>query len=147
MAIHPEWQEKIYREIKAVGEAHSHNRDAPLVEKLASIPMEVWESTSSFPSLELVLKETIRMWTSFGVTRLNTSPNPIPIPGSDEVIPGNTFVIYNSTEVNFSEELYPNPTKFDPERFREGREEFKAQSYGCEYFREPTIHQLAQHLN
>jgi sterol 14-demethylase len=133
MAIHPEWQEKIYKEFKAVGDAHSRDRDAPLVDKLASIPLEIWESTSSFPTFDLVLKETIRMWTSFGVTRLNTSPDPIPIPGSDEVIPGNTFVIYNSTEVNFSEELYPNPTKFDPERFTEGREEFRKQPYGCKY--------------
>ncbi|KAL2195267.1 putative cytochrome P450 oxidoreductase [Corynascus similis CBS 632.67] len=130
MAIHPEWQEKVYKELKAVGDAHSHNRDLPLVDKLARVPMEVWESTASFPTFDLVLKETIRMWTSFGVTRLNTSSEPIPIPGSDEVVPGNTFVIYNSSEVNFSEELYPNPTKFDPERFTEGREEFRKQPYG-----------------
>jgi cytochrome P450 len=131
IAIHTDWQERIYNEFKAVADAHSKNKDASMVEKLSSIPLEAWEG--SFPSFDLVLKETIRMWTSFAVTRLNTSPNPIPIPGSDEVVPGNTFVIYNSTEVNFSEELYPNPTKFDPERFLEGREEFKKQTYGCEY--------------
>lgn len=139
MAIHPEWQEKVYKEIKTVGDAHSHDRDEPLVDKLAKIPLEVWESTVSFPTFDLVLKETIRMWTSFGVTRLNTSSDPIPIPGSNEVIPGNTFVIYNSSEVNFSEELYPNPTKFDPERFTEGREEFRKQTYGCECPRDPYL--------
>lgn len=133
LAIHIDWQDRIYSEVKAAAKAHSTNKDAPLVEQLASIPLEAWELL--FPSIDLCLKETIRMWTSFSMIRLNTSPNPIPIPGTDEVVPGNTFVSYNSTEVHFSEELYPNPTKFDPERFLEGREEFKKQAYGCEYSR------------
>lgn len=130
MAIHTDWQEKIYQEIVAAADVHSKDKTAPLVDRLGAIPLEAWEN--SFPSFELCLTETIRMWTSFGVTRLNTSPDTIPIPGSDEVVPGNTFVIYNSTEVNFSEKLYPNPTKFDPERFTEGREEFKQEPYGCQ---------------
>jgi sterol 14-demethylase len=66
------------------------------------------------------------------MARLNLSPNPIPIPGSDEVIPANTFVCYNSTEVNFSDALYPDPKKFDPTRFLDGREEFRNEAYGCE---------------
>ena len=138
MAIHPEWQERLYKEVKSVGEAHSHNHEEPLVDKLSKIPLEVWESTASFPTFDLVLKEMIRMWTSFSMSRFNTSPDPIPIPGSDEVIPGNTFVVYNSTEVNFNEELYPNPTKFDPERFTEGREEFRKQAYSCEQKTTPS---------
>jgi sterol 14-demethylase len=131
LAIHTDWQERILAEIEEAAEAHSKDKDKdiPLIEKLKWIPLEAWET--SFPSLELCLKEAIRMWTSFAVMRLNKSSEPIPIPGSDEVVPPNTFVLYNSTEVNFSEELYPNPTKFDPERFLEGREEFKKQTYGC----------------
>ncbi|KAK3681352.1 putative cytochrome P450 oxidoreductase [Podospora appendiculata] len=129
MAIHTDWQDKIYSEIKAAAEKHAAGpSNRTVVDKLASLPLEAWEN--SFPTLDLCLKEAIRMWTSFSVTRLNLSANSIPIPGSDEVVPGNTFVIYNSTEVNFSEELYPNPTKFDPERFLEGREEFKKETYG-----------------
>jgi len=135
MAIHPEWQDKIFAEIKAAADAHSRAKHAPLVDRLSTMPLEAWET--SFPVLELCLKECIRMWTSFSVTRLNTSPNAIPIPGSNEVIPGNTFVIYNSTEVNFSEKLYPNPTKFDPERFLEGRQEYNQETYGCKQFTSP----------
>jgi len=66
---------------------------------------------------------------------LNDTPNPIPIPGTDEVIPPGSFACYNTTDVHYNEELYPNPMKWDPERFREGREEFKKQAYGCEYSR------------
>ncbi len=132
MAIHPYWQETIYEEIRAAAAAHGTNtsKDASLLDQLDSMPLEAWET--AFPMIELCLKETIRMWTSFNMGRLNSSPDPIPIPGTDEVIPGNTFVVYNSTEVNFSEKLYPNPYNFDPERFLEGREEFKRESHSCE---------------
>jgi cytochrome P450 len=132
MAIYPDWQERIFQEVKATAEAHSKDTTASLVDKLSTIPLEVWES--GFPSLYLCLKECMRMWVSFNASRLNTSTDPILIPGSDEVIPGNTFVIYNTTQCNFNEELYPNPTKFDPERHTEGREEYKKEPYGCKYF-------------
>ncbi|PHH92987.1 hypothetical protein CDD83_2820 [Cordyceps sp. RAO-2017] len=128
MSIHTDWQEKIYSEIKTAVRAHSKNPDAALVEQLDSLSLEVWES--SFPTIQLCLREAVRMWTSFSMARLNMSSDPIPIPGTDEVIPGNTFVCYNSTEVNFSEQLYPDPAKFDPARFLEGREEFKKETYG-----------------
>ncbi|KAF1349182.1 cytochrome P450 CYP5282A1 [Delphinella strobiligena] len=128
MAVHTGWQEKIFGEVVAAANRHSKDKDAKLVDKLSSIPLSAWES--SFPSIDLCLKETIRVWTSFPVSRLNTSSEPIRIPGSDEVVPGNTFVIYNSTEMNFSEKLYPKSTKFDPERYTERREEFKKEAYG-----------------
>lgn len=68
------------------------------------------------------------MHVAFAMTRQNMSPNPIPIPGTDEVIPVGSFVAYNTGDVHYNEKLYPNPQKLDP--FREAREEFK-QSYDC----------------
>jgi sterol 14-demethylase len=134
MAIYPEWQEKILQEIKAAVAAHSKDKTAPLVDQLSYIPMEVWEN--GFSTLYLCLKETMRMWVSFNASRMNTSTDPILIPGSDEVIPGNTFVVYNTTQCNFNPELYPNPTKFDPERHMEGRQEYMKEPNGCKYFAE-----------
>lgn len=131
MAIYPDWQEKIFQEIKATVEAHSKDKTAPLVDRLDHVPMEVWEN--GFPILYMCLKECMRMWVSFNASRLNTSTDPILIPGTDEVIPGNTFVIYNTTQCNFNEDLYPNPTKFDPERHSEGRKEYEKEAYGCKY--------------
>ncbi|KAH8703353.1 putative cytochrome P450 [Talaromyces proteolyticus] len=128
VAHHPEWQDKIYNEIKAAAAIHSKNRHAPLVDQLDSIPLEAWET--SIPSLDLCFKEAIRMWVGFPMIRLNMSSDPLPIPGTNEVIPANTFVAYNCTEVHYNEELYPNPERYDPDRFREGREEFKKQNYG-----------------
>ena len=131
VAHHPDWQEKMYREIKAAAEAHSRNKNAPLVEQLDSIPLEAWES--SFPSIDLCYAEAIRMWVAFPMGRMNDTPNPIPIPGTNEVIPPGSFACYNTIDVHYNEELYPNHMKWDPERFREGRQEFKKQTYGCEY--------------
>lgn len=129
MAIYPDWQEKVFEEVKATAEAHAKDKEASLVDKLDDIPLEVWEA--GFPTLYLCLKECMRMWVSFNASRLNTSTDPILIPGTDEVIPGNTFVIYNTTQCNFNERLYPNPAKFDPERHMEGREEYKKEPNGC----------------
>lgn len=129
VAHHPNWQEKIYGEIKAAAEAHSKNKNAPLVEQLASIPLEAWDS--SFPSIDLCYKEAIRMWVAFPMGRLNDTPNPISIPGTDEVIPPGSFACYNTLDVHYSDKLYPNPMKWEPERFCEGREEFKKEAYGC----------------
>ncbi|RAL16210.1 cytochrome P450, partial [Aspergillus homomorphus CBS 101889] len=128
LAHHPDWQTRIYREIKAVAEAHAPNRHAPLVDQLDSIPLEAWETF--FPSIDLCFKEAIRMWVAFPMIRLNMAPHAVPIPGSNEVIPANTFAAYNTTEVHFNPELYPDPYKYDPDRFREGREEFKKEVYG-----------------
>jgi cytochrome P450 len=131
MAVHEGWQEKVYKEIVAAADKHSKTSDAPLVDRLRSIPLSTWET--SFPSLELCLYEVIRVWTSFAVGRYNVSPDPIPIPGSNEVIPGHTFAVYNSTELNFNDKLFPEPWKFDPLRFTEGREEFRKEVHGCEF--------------
>ena len=131
MAIHPNWQERCYQEIVAAAGRHSTNKSAPLVDRLNSIPLQAWES--SFPNLELCLYEIIRVWTSFAVGRLNVTSEPIAIPNSDEVIPGGAYAVWNSTELNFDPKLFPEPRKFDPLRFSEGRREFEQEPYGCKY--------------
>lgn len=136
LARRKDLQDKIYEEIRSVSRAHSGkcggDDDAPgLVEKLGAIPLEAWDS--SFPTIGLCLKEAIRLWTSFSVVRFNESDKLIQIPGSDEVVPGKSFVCYNTTEVNLSEKLYPDASYFDPDHFTEGCEESKKESYGCKW--------------
>lgn len=134
LAMRTDLQDKIYEEIRSVADIHSgkyggDDSASDLVEKLGSIPLEAWES--SFPTIGLCLKEAIRMWTSFSMLRFNESAKPILISGSNKAVPGKTPLCYNTTEVNFSEKLYPDAHYFGPDRFREGHEEFKKDSYGC----------------
>ena len=131
MAHHVYWQDRVYGEIKAAAATYSRNKGAPLVDQLDSLPLDAWES--SFPSVDLCLKEAMRMWVAFPMIRKNLTSEPIPIPRTAEVIPANGFVSYSTTDVHYNEEIYPNPMKYDPGRFLEGREEFKKQNFGCEY--------------
>ena len=131
MAHHVYWQDRVYGEIKAAAATYSRNKGAPLVDQLDSLPLDAWES--SLPSIDLCLKEAMRMWVAFPMIRKNLASEAIPIPRTGEVIPANGFVSYNSTDVHYNEELYPKPMKYDPERVLEGREEFKKQNFGCEY--------------
>lgn len=124
------WQERMYAEVKAAATAHA-TKNAPLVEQLASIPLEAWDS--SFPSIDLCLREAIRLHVHFPMTRQNVSRNALPIPGTDEVIPSGSFVAYFTSDAHFNEEMYPNPHEYDPERYIEGRPEVERQTYGCEY--------------
>lgn len=132
MAVHPDWQEKCYQEVITVANKYCKDTSLPLVDRMRSIPFVAWEK--SFPTFDLCLYEIIRVWTSFAVGRLNISGKAIPIPGSNEVIPPNAYAVWNSTELNFNEKLFPNPHKFDPMRFSEGRREFEQETYGCKLF-------------
>ncbi|KFY14210.1 hypothetical protein V492_02775 [Pseudogymnoascus sp. VKM F-4246] len=128
IAHHPDWQERIYREIKATAASHSTNKGASLVDQLDSMPLSAWESLSQ--SLELCFKETIRMWAVFPVSRRNITDHIINIAGTHEVIPPGGYTAYHSTDVHYNENLYPDPMRWDPERFCDGREEFKKEDYG-----------------
>lgn len=129
VAAHPNWQDKIYAEIKSITTAHL-SENLTLVEKLDRLPLEAWEQMSD--SLDLCYKEMIRMWVAFPMGRFNDTPNAIPIPGTDEVIPSGSFACYNTVDVHYNANLYPDPMKWDPERWLEGRKEAENETYGCE---------------
>jgi cytochrome P450 len=131
LAVHQEWQEKVYQEILAAADQYATTKNGSLLDRLATVPLHAWEK--AFPILDLCMLEICRAWTSFPVARLNVSNEAIPIPGSDEVIPAGAYAAYNSSEVNFDPVLYPNPHNFDPERFLEGRREFEKEPLGCKY--------------
>ncbi|KAL9079975.1 MAG: hypothetical protein Q9157_001172 [Trypethelium eluteriae] len=86
VAHHPEWQE---------------NTPARL------------NPTGSFPSIDHCYKKAIRMWVAFPMGRLpmgrlNDTPDPMSIPGTDEVIPPGSFAYYSAIGVHYNEELSPN---------------------------------------
>jgi cytochrome P450 len=148
VAHHPDWQEKIYQEIKTSASKYAKNQNASLVDQLDSLPLEGWEKMSA--SIDLCYTEAIRMWVAFPMGRFNDTDKAIPIPGTEEVIPAGSFACYNTGDVHYSEKLYPNPMKWEPERWQEGRDEFKQEAYGCELTPTPLLnrqHQLTFFLH
>jgi len=128
LAAHVDWQEKCYQELVVAVNKYDPNGHGRLIDRLAKVPLRSWED--QFPILEMCRDEVVRAWTSFPVARLNVSDKPIPIPGSNEVIPAGAYGMYNSTEVNFDPNLFPDPHTFHPERFMAGRREFEKEPFG-----------------
>ena len=53
------------------------------------------------------------------------------IPGAPDVVVHNDgFLLYNMSDVHMNPDIYPDPTTFDPERYKPGREEDKREHYG-----------------
>ncbi|KAG6014617.1 hypothetical protein E4U41_004799, partial [Claviceps citrina] len=133
---HPAWQDRVLAEIAAAVAADKANKNndndkhaaASLLDRLDGLPLHLWES--SFPFVDQLLREAIRMHVSFPMTRLNDSPQPIPIPGTGQVIPSQSFVAYNTNDAHLNEDMYPNPLQFDPHRFDPAREAARTESYG-----------------
>ncbi|KAJ3493732.1 hypothetical protein NLG97_g4548 [Lecanicillium saksenae] len=130
IAHHPDWQEKIYQEIAASADAacSNANKNLPLVDKLDSLTLDGWERMST--ALDICYKEAIRMWVAFPMGRFNDTPDAIPIPDSDEVIPSGSFACYNTVDVHYNEKLYPDPMRWNPERWLDGGKEFESEAYG-----------------
>ncbi|EME79061.1 uncharacterized protein MYCFIDRAFT_204672 [Pseudocercospora fijiensis CIRAD86] len=128
IAHHPELQEKIYQEIKAAANQYAADSSAPLVDQLDSLPVKAWENMSE--TIDLCYKECIRMWVAFPMGRMNEGTTDIKIPGTDEVVPAGGLCCYNTIDVHYSEKLYPEPLKWDPARFGEGRKEMEQEAHG-----------------
>ncbi|KAH6722844.1 putative cytochrome P450 [Leptodontidium sp. MPI-SDFR-AT-0119] len=128
MAHHQDWQEKVYNEIKAVANAVAKDKSASLIDQLDSLSVKDWENMSA--SLDLCYKECIRMWVAFPMGRMNEGTTDIKIPGTNEIIPAGGLACYNTIDVHYNEKLYPQPLKWDPARFGEGRKEMEQEAYG-----------------
>ncbi|KAG6007647.1 hypothetical protein E4U21_005728 [Claviceps maximensis] len=130
---HPSWQDRVLGEIMAATSRYETppstlgTESTTLVDRLDAMPLDVWET--SFPFLDQLIREAIRMHVSFPMTRLNTSSRAILIPGTGQVIPSGSFVAYHTNDVHLNDKLYPNPLRFDPLRFAAGAEVSKTESY------------------
>ncbi|XP_025265760.1 cytochrome P450 6k1 isoform X3 [Camponotus floridanus] len=80
--------------------------------------------------LDMVISETLRMYPSLGY--INRMPNEAyKVPNSDLVIEKGTPVYIPMLGLHYDPEYFPNPDKFDPERFNE---ENKRNRPACVYF-------------
>lgn len=124
LAANPIWREKVSAEFKVLLHKHTDTSSSePLHKRLGMIPVSAWEE--ELPSADLVVRETIRLLLNLGIPRRNTQRR-VTIEGV--TIEKGDFVMYSAAKVHLNPDIYPNPTRFDPERYVPGREEDKKES-------------------
>lgn len=123
LAKDPYWPSKAREEVQAAAAKYSTDKAAPLVERLAQLPVEAWES--AFPALDLCLRDSIRLQMLGTAFRKNASGKPIPTGHGDEVIPPGAFATYHYGDIHLDPAVYEEPEKWDPARYLPDRGEDK----------------------
>ncbi|PPQ64794.1 hypothetical protein CVT26_002626 [Gymnopilus dilepis] len=126
LAAHPEWKVKATKEVHDLLASYSNPvyANEPLHKRLATIPIEAWES--KMPVIELALKETLRLTATGAALRRNTKAD---LPMAGKVVKRGWFLAYSAADVHLNPDIYSNPDDWDPSRFEPGREEDKKQAY------------------
>ncbi|KAI9728476.1 MAG: hypothetical protein M1828_003878 [Chrysothrix sp. TS-e1954] len=135
LARYPEWRHKCREEIVAVAGRYASDPSAPLASQLEAIPQHEWET--GFQVIQMCIRDSIRVQLHGAFLRLNVSGEDIEIPGTaaksptgkPEVIPKGAVVSYHHADVHQDPAIYPNPERWDPSRYMEGREEDKNGNY------------------
>lgn len=125
LTFHASWREKVTAEVKTFLKIHANIDDSyPIHQRLASIPMSAWEE--ELPTLDLVLRETLRLTMNSAALRRNIGPT---VDMAGKRIPKGYFLTYPFFDVHHDPDIYSNPSQFDPARFMPGREEDKNAPY------------------
>jgi len=114
LAIHPEWREKCKKEIRGLLSRHSGDSDssATLCEKLGVVPISAWED--ELPILGACIRESQRIALSSNIMRRNIHED---MKFGDKVVRRGDFLIYSMNDVHMNPEYYPDPYKYDPNRW------------------------------
>ncbi|XP_046601987.1 uncharacterized protein LOC107221305 [Neodiprion lecontei] len=103
MAMNPDIQEKLSREINIV------------LEKVGGL---TYDAIAEMPYLDKVVSETLRKYPSFPI--LNRECNrEVELPETGFVVPTGTPIVFPVMGIHWNPDIYPDPEKFDPERFSE----------------------------
>jgi sterol 14-demethylase len=121
----PKCKERVMKEYNTLVANYSNTLSTdPLHKRLASIPLNAWED--ELPYVDLVIRETLRFTMSGSLLRCNVQ--------KDIVVDGVTikrgdFMALPTFEPHMNPDIYSNPTSFDPDRYIEGREEDKKETF------------------
>ncbi|KAF2163477.1 hypothetical protein M409DRAFT_26089 [Zasmidium cellare ATCC 36951] len=126
LANKPHWLTRVRDEVRTVANKYVPDSSLPLREKLMHIPIEAWES--EFPTIDICLKDSIRLQTAGTAFRKNMSGQDIPL-ASGEVIPNGAYVTLAAGEMHLNESIYENPAEWDPARYLPERQEDKRETY------------------
>lgn len=125
LANNPEWYRRVQAEVDASVAKHRKSPSQTPSEVLATLTLDDWES--EFPSIDLGLRESIRISMVGTAFRRNIGGGAVPIGGgTGEIIPRDAVALYMPDEVHMDPAVYANPAEFDPGRFLPGRAEDKA---------------------
>lgn len=128
LADDKKWHQLVKDEVDTVANRYCADATVPLADKLMQVPMEAWEN--EFPTIDLVLKESIRLQLGGNAFRKNISGKPIPLnKEGTEVIPPDAFATYAVTELHHNPDIYNDHERFDPARYLPDRAEDKKRPY------------------
>ncbi|KAF5287154.1 hypothetical protein FQA39_LY16032 [Lamprigera yunnana] len=109
LAINPDVQEKLRNEVNDAMEKCNYEL--------------TYETLMDMKYLDMVITESLRKWPPFTVVdRVTVKPFTIEPKSPDEPVlhlDKGSVVIYSLTSLHMDPKYYPNPDKFDPERFSE----------------------------
>ncbi|GLG92381.1 Cytochrome P450 9e2, partial [Gryllus bimaculatus] len=103
LAQHPDVQEKIYEELKSF-----FDTSKPITPNISD--------HSELKYLEMVIKESLRLYPPVPIILRNMQQE-IVLPESKAVLPEGTSLYLTPFGMHRNPNLYPDPEKFDPERF------------------------------
>jgi cytochrome P450 len=90
LSVYREWMDRARAEVLAAIDRHATaDRNASLLDRLASLPLEAWES--DFPVLDWCLRDCIRLTATGATFRRNISGADLVVGG--EVIPRDAYVV------------------------------------------------------
>ncbi|KAF8816709.1 cytochrome P450 [Phlegmacium glaucopus] len=126
LATHSEWKTQVQAEVNLLLQKYTNSSsDDPLHKRLSTVHVSVWED--EMPILESVIRETMRIAISGVALRRNLIED---LTLSGGLVQRGDFVVYSLADVHLDPEIYPNPLKFDPTRYNEGRKEDKKTTFG-----------------
>jgi len=126
LSFHKEWKQKVIEEVNALIQTHTNTISTdPLHKRLSAIPVSAWEE--GMPTLELVLRETLRLTMNGTALRRNIFQD---LNITNKRLPKGDFLAYSLSDAHLNPDIYDSPHDFDPTRFLPGREENKKQNYG-----------------
>ncbi|XP_063238304.1 cytochrome P450 6k1-like [Bacillus rossius redtenbacheri] len=102
LALHPDVQDKLRREIRTVLNKHSNNVTYDAIAEMHYLDMVVSETTRKYPTLPTLERVCLADYK---------------VPGTDITIEKGTRILIPVKAIHYDPEIYPDPQRFDPERF------------------------------
>ena len=111
LASNPTWKLKTVTEVKRILSKYSQaSETSSLLSKLSNIPPEAWEE--EMPTLDLCLRETIRLVFSTVLLRKNINMGPgLHVQGKQ--VDSGGFLVYPPTEAHHNPDIFPEPFEYE----------------------------------